>query len=290
MKSTDPRSKPVALTIAGSDSGGGAGIQADIQAFAAAGAFPTSAITAVTAQHTQGVESTHLVPSDEVCAQISAVLSDFDVAAIKTGMLGSAQIIRAVTDILAGVDRPLVVDPVMVAASGDRLLEAGAETAYTELFDQATLVTPNAREANLLTDVSIEDLQTAIRAGKELLASGTTAALIKGGHISGDPIYDVLVTEDQTLVFEHERVRTPTTHGSGCTLAASVAGRLATGRSLSEAVKESIEYLDRSIQHHYAVGEGGAVNHRVDDERSNDGSPSVVIRSEEELPTDSGGF
>jgi len=172
-----PVSKPTALTVAGSDSGGGAGVQADLKTIEAHGAFGTSAVTAVTAQHTRGVESTHVLPAGEVSAQMDAVLADFDVRAAKTGMLATAEIVRTVADRAATADFPLVVDPVMVAASGDRLLDPDAEDAYEGLVAEAALVTPNADEAAVLTGVAVEDRESAAAAGEALVEAGAAAAL-----------------------------------------------------------------------------------------------------------------
>src|SRR6056297_3493225 len=163
-----PVERPVAVTVAGSDSGGGAGVQADLKTIEAHGAFGTSAVTAVTAQHTRGVESTHVLPAAEVAAQIDAVTGDFDVRAAKTGMLATADIVETVADRAADATFPVVVDPVMVASSGDRLLDAAAEDAYADLVAEATLVTPNADEAAVLTDAEVAGRESAVEAGERL--------------------------------------------------------------------------------------------------------------------------
>ncbi|WP_435361137.1 bifunctional hydroxymethylpyrimidine kinase/phosphomethylpyrimidine kinase [Haloarchaeobius sp. DFWS5] len=257
--------RPVALTVAGSDSGGGAGIQADVKTMEAHAAFATSALTSVTAQHTRGVESVHVLPETEVLAQIDAVCGDFDVQAVKTGMLATEGIVQTVTDRLAGLDGPLVVDPVMVATSGDRLLDHAAERAYESLVAAATLVTPNADEAAVLTDIEPTDVASAREAGAELLAMGADAALVKGGHVPGDEVVDVLVTADDTTTFRHPRIADATTHGSGCTLSAAITARLAQGDDLEPAVASGIEYIQRAIRYATDVGAGdGAVNHFVD--------------------------
>ncbi|PSP54969.1 bifunctional hydroxymethylpyrimidine kinase/phosphomethylpyrimidine kinase [Halobacteriales archaeon QS_1_67_19] len=259
-----PVAKPVALTIAGSDSGGGAGIQADLKTMETHGAFGTSAITAVTAQHTRGVESTHVLPADEVAAQIDAVTGDFGVGAAKTGMLATAEIVGTVADRVAAADFPVVVDPVMVAASGDRLLDPDAEAAYEDLIAESALATPNADEAAVLTGVEIEDRESAIEAGERLLEMGAAAALLKGGHVPGETVRDVLVTPEDTRTFSHARVDTAATHGSGCALAAAVAARLARGDGLTEAVEGGVEFLSRAVRYHLDVGSGpGAVHHAV---------------------------
>ncbi|AGN00707.1 phosphomethylpyrimidine kinase [Salinarchaeum sp. Harcht-Bsk1] len=265
MQAPSPTEPPVALSIAGSDSGGGAGIQADLQTMAAHGVYGTTAITAVTAQNTRGVEDSHVLPVEVVEAQYDAVLSDFDVKAIKTGMLATTPIVEAVADRVADAGLPAVVDPVMVATSGDRLLTEDAEAAYEDLIAEATLVTPNADEASVLTGTEVTGRESAERAGDALLEMGADAALIKGGHVAGDPIRDVLVTPERTQVFEHGRVDTEATHGSGCALSSAIAALLARGEPLDAAVGEGTDFLERAVRHHYDVGQGpGAVNHLVD--------------------------
>ncbi|WP_049892642.1 bifunctional hydroxymethylpyrimidine kinase/phosphomethylpyrimidine kinase [Natronococcus jeotgali] len=265
MRTPAPDSRPVALTIAGSDSGGGAGIQADLATMTAHGVFGTSAITAVTAQHTRGVESSFALPPAEVEAQIDAVVDDFAVGAAKTGMLATTGIVRLVADRAPEFEFPLVVDPVMVATSGDRLLEAEAERAYADLLAEATLATPNADEAEVLSGVEVTDGASAREAGEAILETGVDAVLVKGGHVSGESVQDRLVTPDGVETFDHPRVDTEATHGSGCTLAAAIAARLATGETLESAVEGATDFLERAVRYHYDVGEGpGAVDHAVD--------------------------
>ncbi|MFW5959428.1 MAG: bifunctional hydroxymethylpyrimidine kinase/phosphomethylpyrimidine kinase [Natronomonas sp.] len=253
---------PVTLTIAGSDSGGGAGIQADLKTMEAFGAFGTSAITSVTAQNTRGVDSIHPVPTSEIESQIEAVRSDFNLGAAKTGMLGSTPVIETVTAHAADMDVPIVVDPVMVAASGDRLLDPEAEDAYDDLIAEATVVTPNADEAEVLTGLRIEDHRSMRRAGERLLEMGVESALLKGGHVGDSAVSDVLVTTEDTVTFEHSRIEDAATHGSGCTLSSAIAARLSHGDDLVDAVGTGIEFMSRAIRYHLAVGEGpGAVNH-----------------------------
>ncbi|TMT87688.1 bifunctional hydroxymethylpyrimidine kinase/phosphomethylpyrimidine kinase [Haloterrigena sp. H1] len=262
MRTPAPESRPVALTIAGSDSGGGAGIQADLATMAAHGVFGTSAITAVTAQNTRGVASSHVLPIDEVDAQLEAVTDDFAVGAAKTGMLATTEVIETVADHAQGFDFPLVVDPVMVATSGDRLLEPEAERAYEALLGEATVATPNADEAEVLTDIAVTDEETAREAGEVILETGVDAVLIKGGHVPGEQVRDTLVTDNIVRTFEHPRVATDATHGSGCTLAAAIAARLAKGEALEPAVGGATDFLARAVRYYYDVGEGhGAVNH-----------------------------
>jgi hydroxymethylpyrimidine/phosphomethylpyrimidine kinase len=265
-----PDERPVALTVAGSDSGGGAGIQADLATMAALGVFGTSAITSVTAQNTRGVESTHVLPVGEVDAQVGAVREDFDVRAVKTGMLATARIVERVADHAADWDVPFVVDPVMVAASGDRLLEPAAESAYEALVAAATLVTPNADEAELLAGVDVDDEAGMRAAGEALVDAGADAALVKGGHVEGDAdpgdghaggVVDLLVTGEGVQRFTHPRVDSDATHGSGCTLSSAIAAELARGRSLAAAVAGGVDLVHRAVRYPLAVGRGpGAVH------------------------------
>ena len=256
-----PVESPVALTIAGSDSGGGAGIQADLKTMEAVGAFGASVVTAVTAQNTASVESTHVLPIEEIEAQLDAVLADFQPGAAKTGMLATAEVIELVTE-RAPELAPLVVDPVMVAASGDRLLAPEAEDAYEALVAESTLVTPNADEAAVLTGVEPTDEESAREAGEALVAMGADAALVKGGHIeAGGEVLDTLVTEEGVDRFSHPRVDTDATHGSGCTLASAVAAGMALGADRRTAVARATDLLERAVRYHHAVGERGAVNH-----------------------------
>jgi hydroxymethylpyrimidine kinase / phosphomethylpyrimidine kinase / thiamine-phosphate diphosphorylase len=265
MRTPAPDSRPVALTIAGSDSGGGAGIQADLATMTAHGVFGTSAITAVTAQHTRGVESSFVLPLEEVEAQLDAVTGDFAVGAAKTGMLATTEIVRLVADRAPEFEFPLVVDPVMVATSGDRLLEPEAERAYEDLLGEAALATPNADEAEVLTGIEVVDAESAREAGEAILETGVDAVLVKGGHVPGETVRDRLVTAEGVRTFEHPRIGTEATHGSGCTLAAAIAARLAKGESLKPAVEGATDFLARAVRYYSDVGEGhGAVNHVVD--------------------------
>ncbi|MFB6133068.1 MAG: bifunctional hydroxymethylpyrimidine kinase/phosphomethylpyrimidine kinase [Halanaeroarchaeum sp.] len=262
LRRSAPVEKPVALAIAGSDSGGGAGIQADVKTMEAFGAFATTAITNVTAQNTRGVSSSHAIPVGEIEAQLDAVFDDMDVRAVKTGMLGTRDIVETVTEYLSGRAVPLVVDPVMVAASGDRLLEPAAEEAYERLIDTATVVTPNVDEVGVLTGTE-PDTETAARAsGQRIVEDGANAALVKGGHMSGDRVIDVLVTREDEFVFDHPRIETDATHGSGCTLSSAIAARLAHGDSLVDAVQTGVEFMKRALRYPHDVGSGpGAVHH-----------------------------
>jgi hydroxymethylpyrimidine kinase/phosphomethylpyrimidine kinase len=273
-----PVSPPVVLTIAGSDSGGGAGIQADLKAIEAGGAFGTSAITSVTAQNTTGVQRSHLLPIEDIEAQIDAVLEDFEVAAVKTGMLAAEPVIETVrgyADLLPN----LVVDPVMVAASGDRLLEPEAEDAYEALIAEAALITPNADEAAVLTGIEPDDEGEAREVGQRLLEMGADAALVKGGHVPTPEVTDVLVTDESVQMIRHPRVDTEATHGSGCTLSSAIATRLAHGDDLPAAVESGIDLLSRAIRYNLDVGGGpGAVHHMVEtrDRAAREGTAEAV--------------
>lgn len=255
-------SLPVALTVAGSDSGGGAGVQADLRAMAARDVFGTSAVTAVTAQNTQGVEAVEPVPAESVAAQIDAVTADFDVRAAKTGMLGDAALVRTVADRARDFDFPLVVDPVMVAESGDRLLPEEAEAALRDdLAPEATVVTPNVPEAEVLSGVDVEDEASMREAARAIVADGPDAALVTGGHLEGSEVVDVLAA-DEERAFRRERVPDPNSHGSGCTLSAAVAAELAKGADLPAAVAAAEDLLDAAVRFGLDVGGGtGPVHH-----------------------------
>ena len=253
----------VALTIAGSDSGGGAGIQADLKTFAAHGVHGTSAITAVTAQNSVAVTDWVALEPRMVVAQIEAVATDMPVAAAKTGMLGSAAIVEAVAEAVERLRLPhLVVDPVMVAKSGDRLLDRDAEQAYVRhLLPLAELVTPNLAEAEALLGRPVRSLEAMRLAARELQAKGPRAVLVKGGHLEGDPV-DVLFDGAVEVELPARRIATPNTHGTGCTYSAAIAARLALGAPLIEAVRGAKAYLTEAIRRSYSVGRGhGPVDH-----------------------------
>lgn len=259
MRQPAPVSHPITLTIAGSDSGGGAGIQADLKTMEACGTFGTSVITALTSQNTQGVESVHVVPTAEIESQLDAICSDFEISGVKTGMLATTKIIECIT--AQAFDCPLVVDPVMVAASGDRLLDESAESAYEELISRATLVTPNIDETAALTGIDPSTEAEAQEAGERLREMGSDAALITGGHRSGKDVVDLLVNE-HTEPYRHPRIETNGTHGSGCALSSAITARLARGDDLHAAVEYSISFMERAVRYHHDVGNGpGAVNH-----------------------------
>jgi hydroxymethylpyrimidine/phosphomethylpyrimidine kinase len=240
---------PIALTIAGSDSGGGAGIQADLKTFAACGLHGASVITALTAQNGRGVFAVHAVPADFIAAQIDAVFSGFRVGAVKIGMLGSAAAIAAVGDGLARHGaKNVVLDPVLAASSGKTLLPAEAIGALRTLIARASVLTPNLPEAALLLDAAVaRDEDEMRRQAKTLLALGPAAVLIKGGHGRGPESVDLLVEADACTRFAAPRLDTRNTHGSGCTLAAAIAAGLAKGASLAEAVREAKAYVTAAI-------------------------------------------
>ncbi|MCU0620904.1 MAG: bifunctional hydroxymethylpyrimidine kinase/phosphomethylpyrimidine kinase [Gemmatimonadales bacterium] len=260
----------IALSIAGSDSGGGAGIQADLKTFEHFGTFGTTVLVAVTAQNTLGVSAVHLVPDAVVRAQLAALAADLPPAALKTGMLATAACIATVAETVAAAGwGPLVVDPVMVATSGDRLLAPDADLAYRErLFPLAALVTPNLDEAEVLCGFPVRDVPQMTRAGATLLRMGAAAALVKGGHGHGDEVLDVLVTRDGSRTFRHPRLASTSTHGTGCTLSAAITALLALGHPLEPAVEAGLDYTWRAIRDAPGLGAGrGPVRHGVSGER-----------------------
>jgi len=258
-------SRVIALTIAGSDSGGGAGIQADLKTFTRFGVFGTSAITAVTAQNTVGVRAWERVSPGLVRAQIDAVAVDLRPAAIKSGMLGDAEVVRAVTEgVRANSLRPYVLDPVMVATSGDPLLEPDAVSAIVdELFPLATLVTPNLDEVAILTGERPKDVAAMERAARELVKKrGARAALVKGGHLDDAELVDVLFDGRVVRRFAHGRVATTSTHGTGCTLSAAIEAALALRVPLEGALELGLEYVQRALVSAPGLGSGhGPLNH-----------------------------
>jgi hydroxymethylpyrimidine/phosphomethylpyrimidine kinase len=258
---------PIAVTIAGSDSGGGAGIQADMKTFAALGVYGASVITALTAQNTHGVFGIHDVPREFITAQIDAVFSDLKVDAVKIGMLSHPAVIEVVA---AGLDKyqqkKVVLDPVMVATSGDRLLAPDAvEVLRRELIPRALVITPNLPEAAALLDAPIAESETMMREqGERLLALGAKAVLIKGGHAGGAESVDLLVEPTAVARLASERVATKNTHGTGCTLSAAIAAGLARGQNLADAVREAKAYVTGAIAaaDRLDVGSGhGPVHH-----------------------------
>lgn len=241
---------PIALTIAGSDSGGGAGIQADLKTFAALGAHGTSAITCITAQNPRGVSGIQAIRAQMVVAQIEAVFAELPPAAVKTGMLYSAEIIRAVAGFFSGGNRPpLVVDPVMVATSGALLLKRSAVKALTsELLPRATLVTPNLDEAQILVGAKLGTVEDLRAAAREIVRGHGCAALVKGGHLRGlATAVDIFNDGKRELLLEAPFVRGVSTHGTGCTYSAAIAGNLARGRTLPDAVIAAKQFVTQAI-------------------------------------------
>lgn len=252
-----------AMTIAGSDSGGGAGIQADLKTFAALGVYGTSILTAVTAQNTQGVTAIHEIPEEVVAAQIDAVISDIGVGAIKTGMLASASIIETVASRLTYNSVPwLVVDPVMVAKSGDLLLKDNAtQTLRTRLVPLASVITPNIPEAETLTGIKITSDASIRNAAEKLVAMGAKTVVVKGGHREGRAT-DLFYDGERFNEFSTERIETSNTHGTGCTFAAAIAAGLARGMSMLEAVSMAKCYVTEAIRQSFHIGRGhGPLNH-----------------------------
>lgn len=255
---------PVALTIAGSDSGGGAGIQADIKAMQAQGVFAASVITAITAQNTRAVTAAFELPLELIAAQIDAVFEDLPVAAVKTGMLSSAAIIELVACKAAQWSmRPLVVDPVMISKSGYPLLKPDAiATLRDQLLPLATLVTPNAHEATRLTGLQIESIADLYEAAQRIRAMGPRAVLVKGGHLRGEAeAVDVLYDGERFEEFRAPRIDTPHTHGTGCTYASAIAANLARGFPLVEAVRRAKRYVTEAIQQALPIGHGHGPTH-----------------------------
>jgi hydroxymethylpyrimidine/phosphomethylpyrimidine kinase len=253
-----------ALTIAGSDSGGGAGIQADLKTFAACGVYGTSAITAVTAQNTLGVTAWEPVSTELVIAQIEAVAGDIPPAAVKTGMLPTAAIVEAVSAAIEGLDLPnLVVDPVMVAKGGDRLLRDDAVAAMkTHLFRLAEVLTPNIPEAEALTGMRIASVDDMLAAARRIREMGPRVVIVKGGHAASHESVDVVCLPHQEFELRGPRIATVHTHGTGCTFASAIAAHLALGRPLEEAIREARTYLEGAIRHAPGLGAGqGPLNH-----------------------------
>lgn len=253
------------LIVAGSDSGGGAGIQADIKTVTALGGYAATAITALTAQDTTGVHGVHPVPPEFIALQMSLALADIGADAIKTGMLGDAATIEAVASTLRdkAASVPLVLDPVMVAKGGASLLDRGAVgTLKSRLLPLAFVVTPNVPEAEALAGRPIGGVGDMEAAGRDLLAQGARAALVKGGHLPGPKVVDVLVTAGGTQTFSGPRVESRSTHGTGCTLASAIACSIAQGADLAEAVARARAYVVRAIETAPGLGRGhGPLNH-----------------------------
>jgi len=252
-----------AMTIAGSDSGGGAGIQADLKTFAALGVYGTCALTAITAQNTMGVTGVHEIPTEIIAAQIEAVLTDIGADAVKTGMLASSSIVEVVSQQLKTFRvTALVVDPVMVAKSGDSLLHQDAvEALRTLLVPLAAVVTPNIPEAEVLTGVKIVSDDDMRRAAESIVGMGAGSVVVKGGHREG-PATDLFYDGDRFQEFTAPRIDTKNTHGTGCTFASAVAAGLAKGLPLLEAVAQAKEFVTAAIDRSFPIGRGhGPLNH-----------------------------
>lgn len=262
--SEEPKRLPRVLTIAGSDSGGGAGIQADLKTMEAFGCFGMSAITAITAQNTVGVFAVHDVPAEVVAGQIDAVLTDIGADAIKIGMVSIAATIHAIAGVLQKFpDIPVVVDPVMVAKSGDALLRPEARRALVEaLLPLAAVLTPNLPEAGFLSGHAVTTPEEAQSAGRALLALGPAAVLMKGGHFESGAATDWLITADGVTGFSSPRIATRNTHGTGCTYGSAIACGLAKGMDLISAIRAAKAYLDGAIGNSLTLGAGhGPLHH-----------------------------
>lgn len=259
---------PIVLTIAGSDSGGGAGIQADIKAICATGSYAASAVTAVTVQNTLGVEAVHPVPVDIISAQIRSVISDMGVDAVKIGMLHSSETVIAVKDALQEFQiRNVVLDPVMVSTSGHRLIQQDAvEVLAKELIPYARIITPNVPEAEILSGMKINSVEDLPAVAKSLSMGGRLSVLLKAGHLDSDVMSDVLYDAEQDRLLEigAPRVDTVNTHGTGCTLSSAIASFLARGLNLEDAVVSAKDYVTKAIESGacYEIGHGhGPLNH-----------------------------
>ncbi len=258
---------PVALTIAGSDSGGGAGIQADLKTFHQWGVFGTSALTAVTAQNTVGVQAIHPVPAGTIAAQIRSVADDLPPRAAKSGMLATAEIVHVVADAIRGHRiANYVLDPVMVATSGDTLLEPGAVAAvHDALLPLATIATPNWPEAVLLTGITEATPRGMAAAARAIVDAGAGAVLVKGGHLGGDEVADLFWDGETEHLYRAPRIPTRHTHGTGCTLSAAIAAGLALGTPLQDSVATAVAWVQQAIAGAPGLGSGhGPLNHFAD--------------------------
>lgn len=266
----DPDTPPVALTIAGSDSGGGAGVQADLKTFHAHHVFGTSAVTAVTVQDTRRVHAVQAVEPEIVAQQIRVVAEDLEPAACKSGMLANARVVRAVAESLEETGLPnYVLDPVMVAASGDPLLEErGVAAIRRELVPRCTVVTPNLHETEMLLERSVEDEAGMRAAAGELVEMGAAAALVKGGHLTDDELVDVWSDGETTRVWRATRIETGNSHGTGCTLSSAIAAGLALGWELQEAVGGGLHFTRQALATAPGLGHGnGPLNHWTEPRR-----------------------
>ncbi|MCX2430108.1 bifunctional hydroxymethylpyrimidine kinase/phosphomethylpyrimidine kinase [Pedobacter sp. GR22-10] len=255
------------LTIAGSDSGGGAGIQADIKTFSALGCYGTSAITTVTVQNTVGVSAVHSIPAEIVQGQVIAVLEDIQPSAIKIGIIPEAAQVHAISEILSIYPKiPVILDPVMVSTSGFQLIENDAiKVLQRELFPLSHLVTPNIDEAEILAAIKIHTIDDMIQAARSILQTGCKAVLIKGGHMKGPDLYDVYLDQNGTeKTFRSTTIQTPNTHGTGCTLSAAIAAFIALGHDLPESIQRAKSFVQEAISAGADVKTGngkGPLNH-----------------------------
>jgi len=255
------------MTIAGSDSGGGAGIQGDIKTITSLGGYATSAITAITAQNTLGVKSVLNVSINMIEEQITAILEDIGTDAIKIGMLSNEKIINCVVKLLSNLKKkiPIVLDPVMVAKGGHKLLDAGAETALiNELMPLCTIITPNIPEAEVITGIKINDALDLENAGRSIIDMGINNVLMKGGHLNSSKLTDVLITNNNIEYFNNNKINTKNSHGTGCTLSSAIACGLGQKLTLKESVKRAHSYVYKSILNAPNIGKGnGPLNHLI---------------------------
>jgi hydroxymethylpyrimidine/phosphomethylpyrimidine kinase len=257
---------PIALTIAGSDSGGGAGIQADLKTFHQYNVHGCSVVTAVTAQNTREVAAVHPIPPEVVRAQLKAVIEDLTPDAVKTGMVVDSSIVLSIEEGLKLLgDVPYVLDPVMISTSGHRLVDETAQAAIVDrLLPHATVVTPNLPEAEALTGNPVRDLADMRAAGQSIMDLGAAAVLVKGGHLPGAMAVDLLVTPSGEQTWHRPRLRTRHTHGTGCTLSAAIAAALATGCGLADSVDRGLDFVARALSSAPGIGSGhGPLNHFV---------------------------
>jgi hydroxymethylpyrimidine/phosphomethylpyrimidine kinase len=259
-----PIKKPVALTIAGSDASGGAGIQADLKTFHQFGLYGEAAITLITVQNTRGVQRVECLAPELVADQIRAVVSDIPPAAAKTGALGNRMIIEAVAALARDFPFPLVVDPVLASKNGTALLAPdGVQALETFLLPNAFLLTPNLEEASILTGAEVRDVDGMRRAAQKLAAKGPRAVLVKGGHLAGDPI-DILFERGEWTEFTSPRIETRHTHGTGCTFSAAITASLALGHDLQEAIRRAKRYITEAIRGNPGLGQGaGPLDHHA---------------------------
>ncbi|GIS68119.1 MAG: hydroxymethylpyrimidine/phosphomethylpyrimidine kinase [Chloroflexota bacterium] len=254
---------PKSLTIAGSDSGGGAGIQADLKTFASLGVYGTSAITAVTSQNTLGVTDIVNIPAKSVISQIEAIISDIGTDSIKTGMLSDASIVNAVSSYISQSKfEKVIVDPVMISKSGHKLLSESAIKSMVEmLIPISFIITPNIPEASIISETKINSIESAKIAAKKIVKLGAKTCIVKGGHFEGPPI-DVFYDGKKYETFKSKRINTKNTHGTGCTFSAAIAAYIAKGEDVISAISKSKNYINSAIQENFLIGKGhGPLNH-----------------------------